>query len=753
LGRCDIATAATIAAKLILDANDYDKGLDDAEKRSSSFASGLGGVGKAIGGVGLALAGVAAAGVAGFGAFLIDSAKSAMDSENAMANLDATLKSTGQAAADQAAAWEAAQGKIVTTSGLSAEKTHELELAQRKLLNQVAGTTEGLAKLAQEHGTDNTVYQEAALKLETLKDKLAKVNGELAAGAPRSISMANALGLTAPAARITKDEVVKLAEALQKTTKFSDEAIITGQSMLLTFTNIGKDVFPDATEAMLNMAEKFGGMDAASIQLGKALNDPIGGVAALRRVGVQLTDAQEKQIKAMVKSGNIMGAQKIILGELKTEFGGLAVAAGATTEGAMIRLNNAFDDVKETVGNALLPLLNDLVTNVLLPLVPQAQALAEIFGEKLTTAVAVLKPHIDKLLTAFSDLGLGILDAFGIDPSQFDLQEFLTTGISDAAGFIDKLTQGLKDVTPQLIAFAGWVKEHKDEILGFLVGLGIAIAAIEISTFVASLVAMVTPLGIIAVLLGLTVGWLVKYGEEILGANAATASFTDKLAVGFFGALNEAATSVRVLGEIIELVFVIGLLRASEAATAIVVGLASIFSALVQSIQDDFSTGLMAVTSGIQNWLINTINAIRAKFSEFQTLGEGLMDHVHKGILMKVAMIINSVIGAVKSAIDAAGRALGEANPFGGGGSASADVPGFADGGIASMPASGGLAVLHGQEAVIPLQGGSIPVQLTGNGGGSGADRGQTIINLTPPAEIDYELAAQKVIRLIQGTA
>lgn len=99
--------------------------------------------------------------------------------------------------------------------------------------------------------------------------------------------------------------------------------------MLLTFTNIGKDVFPNATAMTLDMATAMNGGLAPSaeqlsnqaIQLGKALNDPIMGMGALRKVGVAFTEAQKEQITTLQQSGDIMGAQKIILAELATEFG------------------------------------------------------------------------------------------------------------------------------------------------------------------------------------------------------------------------------------------------------------------------------------------------------------------------------------------------------------------------------------------------------------------------------------------------
>jgi hypothetical protein len=94
---------------------------------------------------------------------------------------------------------------------------------------------------------------------------------------------------------MTTESINELALSLSKVTRFEDDSIVKAQAMILTFTNIGKNIFPETTEATLNMAQKFG-MDAsqAAITLGKALNDPITGVGSLRRIGVQLTEQQEE---------------------------------------------------------------------------------------------------------------------------------------------------------------------------------------------------------------------------------------------------------------------------------------------------------------------------------------------------------------------------------------------------------------------------------------------------------------------------
>lgn len=188
-------------------------------------------------------------------------------------------------------------------------------------------------------------------KLISITDKQAKAEAQLNAVLK---STKNAAGLTA-------GEIKKMARELQKVTTFGDETIISAQNMLLTFTKIGKDVFPAATETVLNMAEAMGtDLKTQAIQVGKALNDPILGVTALRRVGVQLSAQQEKSIKSFVAVNDIAGAQKIILGELETQFGGVARSAATTLGGSFQKLGNTIGDLFEDIGNDLSPELTRL---------------------------------------------------------------------------------------------------------------------------------------------------------------------------------------------------------------------------------------------------------------------------------------------------------------------------------------------------------------------------------------------------------
>jgi hypothetical protein len=174
------------------------------------------------------------------------------------------------------------------------------------------------------------------------------------------------------AAGLTATEIKNMAAGLQQVTTFGDEAIISGQNMLLTFTKIGKDVFPQATEIMLDMSEAMGqDMKSSAVQLGKALNDPVLGVSALSRVGIQFTESQKEMIKTLVDTGDVAGAQAIIMKELETQFGGSARAARDTLGGSLKSLNNTWGDLLETIGGVAAPILREisedligLVTNV-----------------------------------------------------------------------------------------------------------------------------------------------------------------------------------------------------------------------------------------------------------------------------------------------------------------------------------------------------------------------------------------------------
>lgn len=187
---------------------------------------------------------------------------------------------------------------------------------------------------------------------------------------------------TGGVAGITAEAANGLASSLQKVTKFSDEAILGGENLLLTFTNIGKDIFPQATEVMLDMSTALGqDVKSSAIQLGKALQDPILGITALRRVGVNFSDAQKDVVKNLVETGRSAEAQALILKELQTEFGGSAKAAGQTFSGQLEILKNTFGDVMEVIGMGIVKTIQPFVKTIADYVNNNQQALIDGFNE------------------------------------------------------------------------------------------------------------------------------------------------------------------------------------------------------------------------------------------------------------------------------------------------------------------------------------------------------------------------------------
>ena len=171
---------------------------------------------------------------------------------------------------------------------------------------------------------------------------------------------------TGGAANLTAGELGAMASQLQGLTTFGDEDILQNVTApLLTFTKVQGDVFARAQSAVLDMATLLQ-MDlrSASVQVGKALNDPIQGITALSRAGVQFSEEQEAMIRSLVETGDVAAAQAIILSELETQFKGQAAAAAATPLGQWQQLSNAIGDVKEQLGEQIAPFLGPLVARV-----------------------------------------------------------------------------------------------------------------------------------------------------------------------------------------------------------------------------------------------------------------------------------------------------------------------------------------------------------------------------------------------------
>lgn len=167
--------------------------------------------------------------------------------------------------------------------------------------------------------------------------------------------VAGVLRATGNAAGFTVNQLSAMADEFSRLTGIDDEVILNAEAVLLTFRKIGKDVFPEATKAALDMSAVMGqDLQSSMVQIGKALNDPIAGISALSRVGVTFTEDQKAMIKSFVEMNDIAGAQGVILAELQSEFGGTAEEMEMASTGSG-KLKVAFGNLQEELGRNLVP--------------------------------------------------------------------------------------------------------------------------------------------------------------------------------------------------------------------------------------------------------------------------------------------------------------------------------------------------------------------------------------------------------------
>jgi len=197
-----------------------------------------------------------------------------------------------------------------------------------------------------------------------LKDAVAAAE-EAKVANDRIDAIAKSMDIFGAQTKTTTDRIKAFADEQELLVGVEAEVIKATQAKLLTFKEVALSAdtmggaFDRATILAQDLAAAgFGEATANATQLGKALNNPIEGISALTRVGLTFTEEQKRVIQSLQDTGDMAGAQEIILAELERQVGGTAAATVTDSE----KMALAFGQVSEQIGTALLPLLNDFTT-------------------------------------------------------------------------------------------------------------------------------------------------------------------------------------------------------------------------------------------------------------------------------------------------------------------------------------------------------------------------------------------------------
>lgn len=276
------------------------------------------------------------------------------------------------------------------------------------------------------------------------------------------------------AAGLSYEELEESAKKYSLQVSFTQAQITDMQAQLLTFPGVTAKIFDTASESIMNMATRLHrGLDETAIQVGKALQDPIKGVTALRRVGVDFDATQTALIKKLVATGHAGQAQAMILKELQTEFGGSALAAANADP--LFRYNKLMESIKLSVGEAGESLLHDLT--------PGLETAANAFKtgyEYVSEFYGYIKANSPAILKEIKDDAVALAWGIGIAGAAFlaAYPQVILYGASLAA---DAVISGTLAVVTGVLTAAQWA-------------LNVALTANPVGLIVVAIGALVTGL-------------------------------------------------------------------------------------------------------------------------------------------------------------------------------------------------------------------------------------------------------------------
>lgn len=151
------------------------------------------------------------------------------------------------------------------------------------------------------------------------------------------------------------DAIIKKAEAMQKTTMYTDEAMVGSAAELATYF---EDV--DAITRMMDVVADYaagmsGGVELSTEEIVDYTTNlakmTTGAYDAMTKKGFEVTDAQ----KAILDSGTDMEKVAVIEEIIKENWEGMAEAMSNTPTGYLTRMKNAWDQISGTIGDKLTP--------------------------------------------------------------------------------------------------------------------------------------------------------------------------------------------------------------------------------------------------------------------------------------------------------------------------------------------------------------------------------------------------------------
>ena len=296
-----------------------------------------------------------------------------------------------------------AEIKDLLQSGAINQETYNRALSQADTDLQNAGKSSDLLTSALKRLT----VAAAAYKALQFGKQAAELYQAQAIAEAKLEPMIRATGM---AAGFTTSQLKDMAASLQDATGYATADISNMHAVLLGFRDISGDLFERTTKAVLDMTSVMGGDLVSNVNiLGKAIDSPVQGMASLGRAGFVWTKQQREMVAEMEASGDLLGAQTVILEEVEKAFSGVSEAIRNTPTGELKALKLEYKDIQTALGEDLIPTLVELqkiVNSSVKFLVENKEILAY---TAMTLGIAKLTPAVIALTTKIKALNLAML--------------------------------------------------------------------------------------------------------------------------------------------------------------------------------------------------------------------------------------------------------------------------------------------------------------------------------------------------------
>jgi hypothetical protein len=190
--------------------------------------------------------------------------------------------------------------------------------------------------------------------------------GSLAELEDATTAVDGAIAATGKTGKVTSQQIAAWANEIETSVQaaFDDKAITAATGDLIRFGKVTTGNIRPAMVVMTDLAARTGDVEGAAKSLGKALADPTKAQGALRKSGVILTDKQQDLIDAMVETGDVAGAQELLLRELSKTTGGAAANSAGKYRDTLNLMADASEDAKKALAEGFFPVIQRVSSKI-----------------------------------------------------------------------------------------------------------------------------------------------------------------------------------------------------------------------------------------------------------------------------------------------------------------------------------------------------------------------------------------------------